>query len=54
MARLVKAPLLTDTVPPTGARNSGWLSGLRTTLGRLRAGVALALLLTCGLGLLPG
>jgi hypothetical protein len=54
MAGLAKAPLLTDTVPPTGVRNGGWLSGLRTTPGRLRAGMALALLLTCGLGLLTG
>jgi hypothetical protein len=54
MAGLAKAPLVTDTMPPTGARNGGWLVGLRTTPGRLRAGVALAVLLTCGLGLLTG
>jgi hypothetical protein len=54
MAGLVKAPLVTDTVPPTGARNGGWLAGLRTTPGRLRAGVALVVLLACGLGLLTG
>ena len=54
MAGLVKAPLVTDTMPPTGARNGGWLAGLRTTPGRLRAGVALVVLLTCGLGLLTG
>jgi len=54
MAGLVKAPLVTDTMPPTGARNGGCLAGLRTTPGRLRAGVALVVLLTCGLGLLTG
>ena len=54
MAGLVKAPLVTDTMPPTGARDGGWLAGLRTTPGRLRAGVALVVLLTCGLGLLTG
>jgi hypothetical protein len=54
MAGLVKAPLVTDTMPPTGARNGGWLARLRTTPGRLRAGVALVVLLTCGLGLLTG
>ena len=54
MAGLVKAPLVTHAMPATGARNGGWLAGLRTTPGRLRAGVALALLLTCGLGLLTG
>jgi len=29
MAGLVKAPLVTDTMPPTGARDAGWLAGLR-------------------------
>src|SRR5580658_5577381 len=52
MAGLVKGSLVTDTMPPTGARNGGWLAGLRTTPGRLRAGVALVVLLACGLGLL--
>src|ERR1700722_13886482 len=50
MAGLVKAPLVTGT----GARNGGWLAGLRTTPGRLRASVALVVLLACGLGLLTG
>src|SRR5580704_11405921 len=54
MAGLVKAPLVTDTMPPTGARDGGWLAGLRTTPGRLRAGVALVMLLACGLGPLTG
>src|ERR1700683_3119161 len=54
MAGLVKAPLVTDAMPPTGARAGGWLAGLRTTPGRLRAGVALVVLLACGLGLLTG
>ena len=54
MAGLVKAQLVTDTMPSAGARNGGWLAGLRTTPGRLRAGVALVVLLTCGLGLLTG
>lgn len=31
-----------------------WLAGLRSTPGRLRAGVALVVLLACGLGLLTG
>src|SRR6202020_1009494 len=47
---LVKAPLVTGT----GARNGGWLAGLRATPGRLRASVALVVLLACGLGLLTG
>src|SRR5580698_27414 len=55
MAGLVKAPLVTDTMPPTRARGGGgWLAGLRTTPGRLRVGVALVVLLACGLGLLTG
>lgn len=55
MAGLVKAPLVTDTMPPTGAQGGGgWLAGLRTTPGRLRVGVALVVLLACGLGLLTG
>src|SRR5580700_10075229 len=54
MAGFVEAPLVTDTVPRTGARDGGWLAGLRTTPGRLRAGVALVVLLACGLGLLTG
>ena len=54
MAGLVKAPLVTGTRLPTGARNGGWLAGLRTTPGRLRASVALVVLLACGLGLLTG
>ena len=54
MAGLVKAPLVTDTMPPVGARDGGWLTELRTTPGRLRAGVALVVLLACGLGLLTG
>src|SRR6202161_480402 len=54
MAGLVKPPLITDAMPPTGARAGGWLAGLRTTPGRLRAGVALVVLLACGLGLLTG
>ncbi|HSZ39604.1 MAG TPA: hypothetical protein VK817_06580, partial [Trebonia sp.] len=54
MAGLVKAPLVADTMPPTGARNGGWSARLRTTPGRLRVGVALVVLLTCGLGLLTG
>jgi hypothetical protein len=54
MAGLVKVPLVTDTMPPTGARGGGWLAVLRTTPGRLRAGVALVMLLACGLGLLTG
>lgn len=54
MAGLVKAPLVTDAMPPTGARDGGWRAGLRTTPGRLRAGVALVVLLACGLGLLTG
>jgi hypothetical protein len=54
MAGSVKAPLVTDIMPPTGARDGGWLAGLRTTPGRLRAGVALVMLLACGLGLLTG
>lgn len=31
-----------DTMPPAGVRDGGWLAGLRTTPGRLRAGVALS------------
>ena len=54
MAGLVKAPLVTGTRLPTGARNGGRLAGLRTTPGRLRASVALVVLLACGLGLLTG
>ena len=54
MAGLVKTPLVTDTMPPTRARDGRWLAGLRTTPGRLRAGVALVVLLACGLGLLTG
>jgi hypothetical protein len=54
MAGLVQAPLTTDTVPPIRARDGGWLAGLRTTPGRLRAGVALVVLLACGLGLVTG
>jgi hypothetical protein len=54
MAGLAKAPHVTDTRPPTGARNGGWLAGLLTTPGRLRASVALVVLLACGLGLLTG
>ena len=54
MAGLVKAPLVSDAMPPTGARDGGWLAGLRTTPGRLRTGVALVVLLTCGLGPLTG
>ena len=54
MARLLKAPLLTDTVPPGRAPNGQWLAGLRTTPGLLRAGVALVVLLACGLGLASG
>jgi hypothetical protein len=54
MAGLVKAPFVTDTMPPTGARDGGWLAGLRTTPAQLRAGVALVVLLACGLGLLTG
>jgi hypothetical protein len=50
----VKTPLVTDTLPPTGARDGGRLAGLRTTPGRLRTGVALVVLLACGLGLLTG
>src|SRR5271170_855076 len=54
MAGIVKAPLVTYTVPATGIRDSGRLAGLRTTPGRLRAGVALVVLLVCALGLLTG
>jgi hypothetical protein len=54
MAGLVKPPLITDAMPPTRARAGGRLAGLRTTPGRLRAGVALVVLLACGLGLLTG
>jgi hypothetical protein len=54
MAGLVKGPLVTDTMLPTAAGNGGWLARLRTTPGRLRASVALVVLLTCGLGLLTG
>src|SRR5580693_9920788 len=54
MAGFVEAPLVTDTVPRTGARDGGWLAGLRTTPGRLRAGVALVVLLACGFALATG
>ena len=54
MAWLVKAPRDTDIVPSAAARGAGWLARLRTTPGRLRAGVALVVLLACGLGLLTG
>src|SRR5580693_4974019 len=54
MAGLGNAPLVTDTVPSAGARDGGWLARLRTTPGRLRAAVALVVLLACGLGLLTG
>jgi hypothetical protein len=54
MAGLMKTPLVIDAIPPTGTRYGGWLTGLRTTPGRLRAGVALVLLLACGFGLLTG
>jgi len=54
MAGLVKAPLVTDTMSWAGARGGGWLARLRTTPGRLRAGVALVVLLACGLGLVTG
>ena len=54
MAGVVKAPRDTDIVPLAAARGGGWLARLRTTPGRLRAGVALVVLLTCGLGLLTG
>jgi hypothetical protein len=54
MAGLVKAPLVTDPVPPTVAQDGRWLAGLRTTPGLLRAGVALVVLLACGLGLVSG
>jgi hypothetical protein len=50
MAGLVKAPRVTGA----GARNGGWLAGLRTTPGRLRVSVALVVVLACGLGLLTG
>jgi hypothetical protein len=54
MAGLVKASLVSDAMPPAGAQDGGWLAGLRTTPGRLRAGLALVVLLTCGFGLLTG
>src|SRR3984957_17764936 len=54
MAGLVKAPRDTDIVPLAAARGGGWLARLRPTPGRLRAGEALVVLLTCGLGLLTG
>jgi hypothetical protein len=54
MAGVVNAPLVIDTIPPTRARNGRWLARLRTTPGRLRAGVALVVLLACGLGLVTG
>jgi hypothetical protein len=54
MAGFLKTLLVTDTLPPAGAPDGGWLTGLRTTPARLRAGVALVVLLTCGLGLLTG
>ncbi len=39
MAGLVKAPLVTDTMPPTRARDGRWLAGLRTTLEQPEPGV---------------
>jgi hypothetical protein len=52
MAGFVKAPLVTGAMTPSGARDGGRLAGLRTTPGRLRAGLALVVLLACGLGLM--
>jgi hypothetical protein len=54
MARLVIAPLVTDARPPTGARGGGRRARPRTTPGQLRMGVALVVLLACGLGVLSG
>ncbi len=54
MAGLVKDPLVIGTVPPTGTRNGGWLTRIRSTPARLRTGVTLVVLLACGLGLLIG
>ena len=54
MDGLVEASLVTDSILSTGARDDRWLARLRTTPGLLRAGVALAVLLACGLGLLSG
>jgi hypothetical protein len=54
MAGLVEVPDVSDAVPPARAQVGGWLAGLRTTPGRLRAGVALVVLLACALGLLTG
>jgi hypothetical protein len=54
MAGLVKDPLVTGTVPPTGMRNGEWLTRRRSTPARLRACVALVVLLACGLGFLIG
>jgi len=39
MAGLVKAPLVTDTMPPTRARDGRWLAGLRTTPEQPEPGV---------------
>jgi hypothetical protein len=54
MAGLVEAPLVTDTMPRTGAPDGRRLARLRTTPGRLRAAVGLVVLLACGLGLTTG
>lgn len=53
MAGLVEVPLAADIMPLPSQRD-GWLGRLRTTPGRLRVGVALVVLLTCGLGLVTG
>ena len=53
MAGLVEVPLAADIMPPSSQRD-GWLGRLRTTPGRLRVGVALVVLLTCGLALVTG
>jgi hypothetical protein len=45
MAGLANAPLVTDIVLPPGTRKGRRLAGLRGTPGRLRAGLALMVLL---------
>src|SRR5580693_1405273 len=53
MAGLVEVPLAADIMPLSSQRD-GWLGRLRTTPGRLRVGVALVVLLTCGFALATG